>query len=59
MIQIVTSLERIVEDLRKEGVDGYFTVTVTPPKKPKTLATDTDVPCATSCDMGNRTDQLR
>ena len=37
MIQIVTSLEHIVEDLVKEGVDGYFTVTITPPKKPKTL----------------------
>jgi hypothetical protein len=37
VIQIVTSLDSIVEDLRKEGVDGYFTVTVTPPRKPKTL----------------------
>lgn len=37
MIQIVTNLDSIVGDLRKEGVDGYFTVTVTPPKKPKTL----------------------
>jgi len=37
VIQIVTSLDSIVEDLRKEGVDGYFTVTITQPKKPKTL----------------------